>query len=162
MKKATVTLMACALAASSCYAVPAFAAESAEENIEIIEPVEEGIAQDDVSSYASQYFLNKEANIIPLGNGRMSAEVIINCSYNVKNISIKRVVLQEYDGSYWNNIKTFTNKDYPKFNVNGKNLNTEFKIQGIPDATYRLKINAYASTGSSGESADFYSNSQKV
>ncbi len=59
MKKATVTLMACVLAASYCYAVPAFAAESAEENNKITEEVEEGIAQDDV-----RYGFKARRNII--------------------------------------------------------------------------------------------------
>lgn len=156
MKKRTATLMICVLTMNSCYTIPTFSAEP------VIEYTAEQLKQDDSVPYASKYFRNYFATITPKGNGRMNIEVDISGSRDVNMISVKKIILQKQDGIRWINIETFTNKDYPEFDVRDSYLNVIFNIQGIPNEVYRLSVEAYAGNENGGENISFFSVSKTV
>ena len=156
MKKATVTLMACVLAASSCYAVPAFAAESTIE--QIVEQMDENISV----PYAYKYFEKRTVDITSEGNGYMNIGVQIRGTNSTKEIHIKKIIVQKKNNSGWTNVKTFTESEYPEFRVRDSYLGVDVTFKGIKGATYKALVIAEAGNGYDWETTSFYSFERKV
>ena len=141
MKRLITLMMTLALALSCVFSVSAFAA-----------------TPETADTRASLYFNSYSATIVPEGGGDITIEAIVKAKKVMSKLSIKKIVVQEKNGSSWTSVKTFTDTTNPSFAVENRMTNAvDVTYSGTKGKEYRAQVTVYAADASGSDTKTFTS-----
>lgn len=104
---------------------------------------------EELAPYASSYFATYAVELSDAGSGRVKVEYNVKGKSTVEEIGVKKIIIQEKNGSTWNDVQTYTSSNYPSFIVTGTTLaNGSVTYSGDEGSTYRAKVTFYAKDAS--------------
>lgn len=111
---------------------------------------------EDPAPQASLYLDGYSVTIKPKGGGLMSVTFIVYGTDTMDCIGAQKIVVEEWDGSEWDNPITFTaeqNSNFYKANAAEYTASTSF--YGIPGLQYRATLTAYAELDGGSDTGTF-------
>ena len=131
MKRLITLMMTLAFTLSCFFSISAYAAQDNQDNTAI--------------PYASTYFSNYSAEIIPKNNGKITIRYSVQAKTPMIELGASKVVVQEKSGSTWTDKKTF--KKSTTSSMVGSNkavFSKDLSYSGTEGKDYRAIVTFYA------------------
>lgn len=104
---------------------------------------------EETEPYASSYFSTYAVELSDAGSGKVKVEYNVKGKSSVEEVGVKKIIIQEKNGSTWDDVKTYTSSNYPSFIVTGTTLaKGSVTYKGDKGNTYRAKVTFYAKDAS--------------
>lgn len=145
MKKLITLMMTLAFTLSCFFSISAYAAQDNQDNI--------------IKPYASTYFSNYSAEIIPNRNGEITIRYSDQAKTPMTELGASKVVVQEKSGSAWTDKKTFKKSTTPSMvGSNRAVFSKDLSYSGTAGKEYRAIVTFYAknSSGSDTKTYTYY------
>ena len=139
MKKLITLMMTLAFTLSCFFSISAYAAQN-----NTTEP------------YASTYFANYSAEIIPGNDGEIIIRYSVQAKTTMTELGASKVVVQEKSGSTWTNKKTFNKSTTPSMvGSNRAVFSKDLSYSGTEGKEYRAVVTFYAKDSSGSDTKTY-------